>query len=101
MMEENQRKTLTYIEGDSKFTATYTQRTTNQINEKGLRKALGARVYDKFTEKKLDRKALETAMSDGVVDPSVVAKYVDQVPGKKYLTYRVKDWNDSDEPEGL
>lgn len=90
-MKHKQVKTAYVSAGGVKFSATYTQRTTNQINEQGLRKALGARVYDKFTTKKLDRKALETAMTDGVVDPMIVAKFVDQVPGKIYLTYRAKE----------
>lgn len=100
IMEKHQRKNLGYTDdGGTKFTATYTQRTTTQIDEKGLRKALGARVFDKHTVKKLDRKALEKAMSDGVVDPMVVAKFVEQVPGKTYLTYRAK--KEADEAEDL
>lgn len=76
------------------FSATYTQRSTTQINEQGLRKALGARVFDKYTIKKLDRKAMEKAMEEGVVDPTTVAQYVEQVPGKTFLTYRVKEETD-------
>lgn len=98
LMETKQRKTLGYTIDGTKFTATYTQRTTNQINETGLRKALTAKVFDKFTVKKLDRKALEKAMSDGDVDPLIVAKFVDQVPGKTYLTYRAKDETEDEAP---
>jgi hypothetical protein len=98
MMESSQQKTATWKDGTVKFSATYTQRTTNQINEQGLRKALTAKVYDRFTIKKLDRKALEQAMTDGEVDPMIVAKFVDQVPGKTYLTYRAKD---DDEATGV
>ena len=93
-MKANQRKTVTLESEGRKFTATYTQRTTTQIDERGLRKALTAKVFDKFTVKKLDRKALEAAMGEGAVDPMVVAKFVEQVPGKTYLTYREKDKND-------
>jgi hypothetical protein len=100
-MEVNQRKTVAYEEDGVKYTATYTQRTTNQINEEGLRKALTAQVYDKFTVKKLDRKALEKAMTDGEVDPVVVAKFVEQVPGKTYLTYRAKEEAEDAEAPGV
>lgn len=99
VMQKHQRKTLGYKLDGTKFSATYTQRTTNQINEQGLRKALTAKVFDKFTVKKLDRKALEKAMTDGEVDPMVVAKFVEQVPGKTYLTYRMKE--DEDEAPGV
>ena len=92
-MEEHQRKTIAVAKDGKQFTATYTQRTTNKIDEKGLRRALSARVYDKYTTKKLDKKKLETALSDGEVDPTVVARFVEQVPGARYLTYRVKDEN--------
>lgn len=97
-MEAKQQKTVALNDGRRVYTATYTQRTTNVINEIGLRKALRAPVYDKYTKKVLDRKALERAMTDGHVDPMVVAKFVEQVPGSKYLTFRVKD---EDEAEGV
>jgi len=94
IMQNKKQKTVGFHWDGVKHTATYTQRTTNQINENGLRKALTAKVYDKFTVKKLDRKALENAMTDGEIDPVIVAKFVEQVPGKTYLTYRTKDDND-------
>jgi hypothetical protein len=96
-MEKGQKKTLSYEADGKKFSATYTQRTTNQINEAGLRKAMGARTFDKYTVKKLDRKALEKAMTDGDVDPMVVAKFVEQVPGKTFLTYRAKEATDGED----
>lgn len=94
LMEQNKKKSLGFTIDGVKFSATYTQRTTNQIDEKGLRKALTAKVYDRFTVKKLDRKALEKAMTDGDVDPVIVAKFVEQVPGKTYLTYRSRNEED-------
>lgn len=97
-MEANQEKTVVFNEDGKQYTATYTQRTSNVINEIGLRKALRAPVYDRYTKKVLDRKALAQAMSDGEVDPEVVAKFWDPVPGVRYLTFRVKD---EDEVEGL
>ena len=96
LMENKKHKTVGFSWGGVKHTATYTQRTTNQINENGLRKALTAKVYDRFTVKKLDRKALENAMTDGEIDPVIVAKFVEQVPGKTYLTYRTKDEADAE-----
>ena len=98
-MEKGQRKTLNFTIDGVKHTATYTQRTTNQIDEKGLRKALTAKTFDKYVVKKLDRKALEKAMTDGEVDPVIVAKFVEQVPGKTYLTYRQK--KEDDEAAGV
>lgn len=93
-MTENQRKTLAFVFEGKKFSTTYTRRTTNQINEDGLRKALGASVFDKYTKKTLDKKALERAMSDGDVDPVVVARFVEQIPGKEFITFRKTDAKD-------
>lgn len=95
-MQAHKRKNLTLASEGRKFSATYTQRTTNEIDESGLRKALTASVFDKFTVKKLDRKALERAMSDGDIDPVVVAQFVKQVPGKTFVTYRVKEVEDDE-----
>ena len=97
-MEENQRKNINFVIDGKKFSTTYTQRTTNQINEEGLRKALSAQVFDRYTVKKLDKKALEKAMTDGEIDPVVVAQFVEQVPGKTYLTYRAKEEADDEAP---
>lgn len=100
VMEAKRQKSFSYSEDGTKYSVTYTQRTENKINEAALRKALTARVYDAYVVKKLDRKSLENAMSSGEVDPMVVARYVDQVPGKPFLTYREKE-ETSGEAEGV
>ena len=97
-MEAHREKTLVLNAEDRQFTATYTQRTSTTINEQGLRKALRARVFDKYTKRVLDKKALEQAMSAGDVDPMLVAKYVTAVPGARYLTFREKEL---DEAQGV
>lgn len=97
-MEDHREKTLAMSQGGKQYSVTYTQRTNVQINEAGLRKALRASVYDKYTKKVLDRKALEDAMGKGIVDPMLVAKYVTEAPGARYLTFRAKD---EDEAQGV
>lgn len=94
-MEDKQVKTVALGRGDHMHTGTWTQRNSYKINEQGLRRALRAKVYDRYTVRKLDRSKLEQAMSNGDVDPVVVARFVEQVPGKSYLTYRVKDDDES------
>lgn len=90
-MEQQKTKTVSTTQDGHVFSATYTQRSSTQLNEPGLRRALTARVFDKYTVRKLDRKALEQAMTAGEVDPVVVAQFAEQVPGKTFLTYRVKE----------
>lgn len=58
-----------------KYTTTATQRTSYSFDEAGLKKALGARVYNKFTIAKLDRTKLEEAVQAGAVDAGVVSQY--------------------------
>jgi ATP-dependent helicase YprA (DUF1998 family) len=47
---------------------------TMTFDENGLRKALGAKVFNKLTTAKLDRKKLEKAIESGEIDPVVVAQ---------------------------
>ena len=98
IMEQERRKNVSVSKDGFKFSRTYTRRVNTQIDEKGLRRALTARVFDKYTVRKLDRKKLEQAMDSGVVDPAVVARFVEQTPGKTFLTYRMRE--DQDEAEG-
>lgn len=90
-MAENQTKTMALEDDNQRVSITYTQRENVTIDEKGLRKALTAKVYDKYTVKKLDRKAMERAMDDGAVDPMVVGKYVTVSKSTPYLTVRVNE----------
>lgn len=70
-LEAKHQKTAT-VRG-KKFTVVVTERTI--IDEDGLKKGLGARTWNQFTIKKLDRKKLEQALQDGSVDPVLVAKH--------------------------
>lgn len=74
--------------------ATYVQRKTYQIDEIRLRKALTAKVYDKFTVRKLDRSALEKAMEAEQVDSKIVAQCATPVVGKPYLKLTTKEVQD-------
>ena len=56
-MEEEHAKTFQIEDNEGLHRFTYVRRETPVIDEKGLRRALTARVYDKYTVKKLDRKA--------------------------------------------
>jgi len=87
-MEADQKKTISWREGDKIKKLTYVRSTTTEIDEKGLRKALTAKVFDRYTVKKLDKKAMEAAMDTGEVDPVIVSKFVTLKPRKPYLTYK-------------
>ncbi len=95
-MAQRHRKSFSLTDFDSgvTHTVTFVQAERFAVDEKGLRKALTAKVYDKYTVKKLDRKALEEAMGKGEIDPMVVAKYVDSSKGAPYLRYSEKEATD-------
>ena len=89
-MEADQRKSWRWKAGGRQHNLTYVQKSNMVIDEPGLRKALTAKVFDKYTKRVLDRKAMEEAMGDGRVDPVIVSKYVTPKPTKPYLDYRDK-----------
>jgi len=90
-LEETGKTTADLEDGDVVYNFRVSRRTTTAIDEKGLRKALGARVFDKFTERKLNRKKLEDAIDQGAVDQLVVAQYVEAKKSEPFLTFTAKD----------
>jgi hypothetical protein len=90
-MEQDQRKSFRWEEDGVSRAVTYVAKRTPVIDETGLRKALTAKVFDRFTKRVLDKKAMEAAMDSGLVNPVTVSKYVSLKPSRPYLEYRVKE----------
>jgi hypothetical protein len=90
-MEADQRKTFKWSAEGMVHNLTYVSQRTTVIDEPGLRKALTAKIFDRYTKRVLDRKAMESAMDSGAVDPVTVSRFVTQVPKKPYLTYTEKE----------
>lgn len=86
-MERNQRKNLNLDHGNTTGKVTYTKQTRVVIDEAGLRRALTAKVYDKFTTRVLDRKAMEKAMEAGEINPVTVAKFIKIVESAPFIKY--------------
>lgn len=89
-MQENHQKSASVTRMGVRLQVTYTAPVSVTIDEKGLRRALTAKVYDKYTVKKLNRAAMEDAMSNGVIDPMVVSKYITEKPSQPYLRFSEK-----------
>lgn len=64
--------------------------TTIVIDEKKLKRVIGARLWNKVTVQKLDKKKLEAAVELGEVDMSDVAKSSDEVPKAPYIRITAK-----------
>lgn len=90
-MEQDQRKSFRWTSDGVRRAISYVQATTTVIDEKGLRKALGAKTYDKYTVRKLDRKAMESAMDDGTIDPITVSRFVTLKPNRPHLSLTEKE----------
>ena len=90
-MEADQRKSYRWDADGARHTLTYVRSHTTQIDERGLRKALRAKVFDRYTKRVLDRKKMEDAMGTGAVDPVTVSQFVSQKPQRPYLEYRERE----------
>ena len=90
-MEADQRKYYRWVEDGVVHKLTYVVQHSTLIDEPGLRKALTAKVYDRYTKRVLDRKAMELAMDTGSVDPITVSRFVSQVPKRPFLSYTEKE----------
>ena len=95
-MTEHSSKTLSLTRDGITHRLTYVKNTRFVVNEQGLRKALTAKVYDKYTDKKLNRKLLEEAMEKGEIDPKAVLPYVEEKPGEPYLRYTEAEAKDDE-----
>ena len=90
-MEADQRKSYRWTADGLSHAVTYVAKGATVIDEKGLRKALTAKVYDQYTVKKLDRRAMEKAMDEGAIDPVTVSRFVTIKPSRPYLELRERE----------
>lgn len=67
------------------YKATLVKNESYKVNELGLKRAVGAKVYNKLTKAVLDKKKLEKAVEDGVVDPVIVAQNSELTTSKLYI----------------
>jgi hypothetical protein len=90
-MEADQRKSYKWTADGMSHSVSYTQGHVTLIDEKGLRRALTAKVFDRYTKKVLDRKAMESAMDAGQVDPITVSRFVTLRPNHPHLSLVEKE----------
>jgi hypothetical protein len=98
-MEEHRRKNLELDDGEHVSRVTYTQSTQVKVDEEGLKKHLTAPVFNKYTVRKLDRKALEKAIDEGAISSLSVTPYITVAKTKPFLKYTIKD--SPDDGDGL
>lgn len=86
-MAEGQHKSFTINQGDRQSKVTYVQTETVRVNEAGLRKALGARTFNKYTVRKVDKTKLEDGIARGELDGNIVSEYCEIKKSKPYIRY--------------
>jgi hypothetical protein len=94
-LEQDQIKTHEVQDGGKIYRATFLQAIVPIIDEEGLEKELGAEVYDRYTKKVLDKKALEQAMESNEVDPLKVGKHVTERKNAASVRFTVRAADDS------
>jgi hypothetical protein len=67
------------------YRATLVKNESYKVNEMGLKRAVGARVYNKVTKSVLDKKKLEQAVTEGLIDPVIVAQNSELSESKAYI----------------
>lgn len=86
-MTREQRKSYSLQDGGKTYKVTYVQNMRTEIDEKGLKKAMGAVKFRKICKQVVDRKVLESALDTGEVDPNIVGQYVKEVPSAPFLRF--------------
>lgn len=96
-MEADQRKSFRWTEDGTRYNLTYVQGHTTLIDEAGLRRAMTAKVFDRYTKRVLDRPKMEAALDSGAVDKKLVARFVTLRPNKPHLAYKATEVKEESE----
>jgi len=88
IMEAQGRKTITiHREGKLPLRATRSSSDyVKSVDEKGLKKALGAKVWKTVTEVKLSQTKLKAAIADGTVDAVTASIFIEVAQKKASIT---------------
>ena len=76
LMDAKHRKTATYFVGNVQHKITIVRAERVTVDEKGLRKAVGARTFKTLLTYKVSNDLLRKAIQEGRLDSAVVAQYV-------------------------
>lgn len=100
-LDAEEMKSSTVKEFGVQYTVTVAApRTSVSYDEAALKRALGAKKYNKVTITKLDKAKLEAAVQEGEIDAHVVAQHATITHGARSvrLTRKVADDSDAAAP---
>jgi hypothetical protein len=90
LMEQARIKNLSAKKGTKTISATIVAGSKLVIDELGLKKAVGAAMWNKLTSRILDRKKLDAFIASGEVSADTVAKCSEEHPIAPYLRLTTK-----------
>jgi hypothetical protein len=92
-----------YADPTKRLRAVYSRNVRVDINEVGLAKALGARVFNRITKKVVDRERLDNEMAVGQIDVDVVRPFLSQSERPSLRLYVVdrkdEEIDESEDPD--
>jgi len=92
-------KSTSLTEGDKVQRATVVQTETTKIDEDGLRKAVGVKLWNKITVKKVDKAKLTTTIADGEISPELASGFLTVQKNKPYIRYSEGQKKENDESD--
>ena len=91
------QKTITLTEGDKVQRATYVQTESTKIDEEGLRKAVGVKIWNKVTDRKVNKAKLVTVIGEGEVSQELASSFITVQKNKPYIRYSEGQKREDDE----
>lgn len=76
--------------GGHLYSASLQQNTSRSVDEKRLKRKVGMSIWGQITSRVLDRKKLDAAVANGVVDPVDLADCITETPSKKFVKVEIK-----------
>lgn len=96
----SQRKKSTSVRvGDRVHKMTFVQTESTVINEEGLRKEVGVKVWNKITDRKVNRAKVTKAVEDGEISPEVLGTFVQVKKASPYIRHTDKPYVEGEEIE--
>lgn len=90
----DQRGQKSRAHGGYRYTLVRAERT--KINELGLKKAIGARAFNKLTTAKVDPAKVKTAVEEGTLDPVILGQHAENVLNKPSVRISKADESDGE-----
>jgi len=94
------QKTISLTEGDKVQRATYVQTETTKIDEDGLRKAVGVKLWNRVTDRKVNKAKLITLIGEGEISQEPASSFISVQQSKPYIRFSEGQRKEEDSDDG-